>query len=60
MTNKAAEISYSLAYHLLDAYARCVLVAALPKLAANNIGESLTGISEAIKVTAGDFAAMWK
>ncbi len=60
MTNKAAEISYSLAYRSLDAHARCVRVAALPKLAANNIGESSTGISEAVKMPAGEFAAMWK
>lgn len=60
MTNKAAEISYALAYRSLDAYARCVLVAALPKLAENNIGEISAGISEAVKVSAGDFAAMWK
>ena len=60
MTNKAAEISYSLAYRSLDAYARRVLIAALPKLTAINIAESSAGISEAVKVSAGDFAAMWK
>lgn len=60
ITNKAAEISYSLAYRSLDADARCVLVVALPKLAANSIGESSTGISDAIKVSAGEFAAIWK
>lgn len=60
ITNKAVEISYSLAYRSLDSDARCVLVAALPKLAANNIGEKSTGISDAIKVSASEFAAMWK
>ncbi len=60
ITNKAVEISYSLAYRSLDADARCGLVAALPKLATNNIGEKSTGISDAIKVSASEFAAMWK
>lgn len=60
ITNKAAEISYSLAYRSLDADARCVLVAALPKLAADTIGESSTGASDPIRVSAGEFAAMWK
>ena len=60
MTNKTAEISYSLAYRSLDVYARCVLVAALPEFAENNIGEKSTGISRAIKVSASEFAAMWK
>ena len=60
ITNKAAEISCPLAYRSLDADARCVLVAAIPKLAANNIGESSTGISNAIRVSSGEFATMWK
>ncbi len=60
ITNKAAEISYSLAYRSLDADARCVLVAALPKLAANNLGERSTGLSDPIRVSACEFAAMWK
>lgn len=60
ITNEAAEISYSLAYRTLDADARCVLVAAIPKLAAHNIGESSTGISAAIKVSSGELASMWK
>ncbi len=60
ITKKAAEVAYSLAYRSLDADARCVLVVALPKLATNTIGESSTGLSEVIKVSAREFAAVWK